>query len=242
MPATLPRDHPNLLAAASRLRRNLWVWAGLFLAMAALIYAADGQAHILRTAPWIAGAVLLAFSRQPVLLAMVSIFWGLELIHLVPGAEAALGPNPLAASLGSGPLESLGYAVLEAVMMITAWNQFMFFRMLYGSEGFSGLDPDSPPIPEVIPNRTSTLAWASLALGLGAAVASATVVAAAGRRDSAWAIEATLGLAEMAIGLGLGVSFSPTTRRRLALAGTLMGAAGFALGLAIHQAIGGGGT
>lgn len=241
MPAPLPRDHPHLVSAVSRLRRNLWVWAGLFLAMAGLTYGAQGQAHILRTAPWIAGALLLALGRQPAFLAMVSIFWGLELIHLVPGAEAALGPNPLSASLGSGALELLGYAILEAVMLITAWNQFMFFRMLYGSEGFSGLDPDSPPIPEVVPNRTSALAWSSLALGFGAIVVSAIAISTAGRGSSGWAIEAALGLSEMAIGLGLGVAFSPTTRRRLALGGMLMGAAGFALSLAINQALGGSG-
>jgi len=223
------------------LRRNLWVWAGLFLAMAALVYTALGPTHILRIAPWIAGALLLTFGRQPAYLAVVSIFWGLELIHLVPGAEAALGANPLSASLGSGPVEILGYAVLEAVMMVTAWNQFMFYRMLYGTEGVSGLDPDSPVIPEIVPNQTSSLAWVALILAIASMITAAVAIPLARESRSGWAVETALGQSEFAIGLGLGVAFSPTTRRRVALAGTIMGGAGFVISLAVNQALGGSG-
>jgi hypothetical protein len=207
--------------------------------MAALTYTAQGPGHILRVAMWIAGALLLAFGRQPVFLAVASIFWGLELIHLVPGAEAALGPNPLAASLGSGVLERLGYAVLEAILMITAWNQFMFFRMLYGTASFSGLDPGDPVIPEIIPNRTSVLAWVALLLGLGSLVAATAAIPLARQARATWGVELAFGMAELAIGLGLGVAFSPTIRRRVALVATFTGAAGFALSLAINQALGG---
>jgi hypothetical protein len=242
LPTTLPHDHPNLIAATARLRRNLWIWAGLFLAMAVLIYTSLGPPHILRAAPWIIGALLFIFGRQPAYLALASIFWGLELIHLVPGAEAALGPNPLSASLGSSPLEMLGYAVLEAVMLITAWNQFMFYRMLYGTQGFSGLDPDAPLIPEVIPNQTSRLAWAALILALGSVIAAAGAIPLARQARSVWAVDTAMGLSEIAMGLGLGVAFSPTTRRRLALAGTLVGVVGFAFSLAINQALGGSGA
>lgn len=207
--------------------------------MAALVYTALGPAHILRVAPWIVGALLFVFGRQPAYLAVVSIFWGLELIHLIPGAEAALGPNPLSATLGSGPVEILGYAVLEGVMMVTAWNQFMFYRMLYGTEGVSGLDADAPVIPEVVPNQTSSLAWLALTLACGSIIAATTAIPLAREVRSGWAIEAGLGMSELAIGLGLGVAFSPTTRRRLALASTIMGAAGFAISLAVNQALGG---
>jgi hypothetical protein len=169
------------------LRRNLWIWAGLFLAMAVLIYTALGPSHILRTAPWVLAALLFVFGRQPAYLALVSIFWGLELIHLVPGAQAALGPNPLSASLGSGPLETFGYAVLEAIMMITAWNQFMFYRMLYGTQSFSGLDPKAPLIPEIIPNQTTRLAWASLLLALASVISAAAAIPLARQARSAWA-------------------------------------------------------
>ncbi len=220
----------------------MWIWAGLFLAMAVLIYTALGSAHILRAAPWIIGALLFIFGRQPAFLALASIFWGLELIHLVPGAEAALGPNPLSASLGSSPLEILGYAVLEAVMLITAWNQFMFYRMLYGTQGFTGLDSEAPLIPEVVPNQTSRLAWTALILALGSVIVTAAAIPLARQARSVFAVDTALGLSELAMGLGLGVAFSPTTRRRLALAGTLIGAVGFALSLAINQALGGSGA
>jgi hypothetical protein len=242
LPASLPYDHPNLVAATSRLRRNLWIWAALFLAMAALVFIALGSSHILRAVPWIVGALLFIFGRQPAYLALASIFWGLELIHLVPGAEAALGPNPLSASLGSSPLEILGYAVLEAVMLVTAWNQFMFYRMLYGTQDFSGLDPESPLIPEVVPNRTARLAWTALTLALLGVIAAAAAIPLARQGRSVWAVETALGLSEIAMGLGLGVAFSPTTRRRLALAGTIIGAFGFAFSLAINQALGGSGA
>jgi hypothetical protein len=241
LPSTLPRDHPSLVSATSRLRRNLWIWAGLFLAMAVLIYTALGPPHILRAAPWIAGALLFIFGLQPAYLALASIFWGLELIHLLPGAETALGPNPLSASLGSSPLEILGYAVLEAVMLITAWNQFMFYRLLYGTQEFTGLDPQAPRIPELVPNRTSRLAWAALTLALGSVIVAAAAIPLALQARSALAVDTALGMSEMAMGLGLGVAFSPTTRRRLALAGTLIGAVGFAFALAVNQALGGSG-
>jgi hypothetical protein len=241
LPASWPRDHPNLIAATSRLRRNLWVWAGLFLAMAVLNYTALGSPHILRTVPWVVGALLFAFGRQPAYLALASISWGLELIHLVPGAEAALGPNPLSASLGAGPLEQLGYAVLEAVMMVTAWNQFMFYRMLYGTQRFSGLDPDAPVIPEIVPNRTSRLAWAAFLLALASVIASAVAIPLAQQAGMTWSVEAALGLSQLAMGLGLGVGFSPTDRRGLALAATIIGGAGFAISLAVNQVLGGSG-
>lgn len=207
--------------------------------MAVLTYIAMEPEHILRVAPWVAAALLFAFGRQPAYFAIASILWGLQVIHVVPGAEAALGPNPLSATLGSGALEKLGYAVLEAVMMVTAWNQFMFYRMLYGTRGFTGLDPDSPMIPEVIPNRTSFLAWTAFFLALGSMIAAAAAFPLARQAKSAWAVEAAMGLSEIAIGLGLGVAFSPTDRRRVALAGTFVGAAGFALSLAVNQALGG---
>src|SRR3970040_2703614 len=112
--------------------------------MSALLYQTLGAAHLLRVAPGLAAAILLALGRQPAYLALVSIFWGLTLINLVPGSEAALGANPLAASLGSKPLEILGDAIIQAIMMVTSWNQFMFYRMLYGTQGATRLDPERP--------------------------------------------------------------------------------------------------
>ena len=242
MPDTLPPDHPNLVHATARLRRNLWVWAGLFLAMAGLVYATLGPAHLLRVAPWLAAAILLALGRQPAYLALVSIFWGLTLINLVPGSEAALGANPLAASLGSEPLEILGYAIIQAIMMVTSWNQFMFYRMLYGTQGATGLDPDSPLIPEVIPNRTDRLAWSARLLGVASLIAAISAIPLARTGGFAWAVEAGLGLSVFAIGLGLGSAYSPTRKRSRALVGILLGAVGFAICLAVNQAFGGSGS
>jgi hypothetical protein len=209
--------------------------------MAALTFTALGSSHILRAVPWVVGALLFAFGRQPAYLALASISWGLELVHLVPGAEAALGPNPLSASLGSGPLELLGYAVLEAVMMVTAWNQFMFYRMLYGTQAFSGLDPEAPAIPEIVPNRSSQLAWAAFLMALGSVIAAAAAIPLAQQARMSWAVDAAIGLSQLALGLGLGVVVSPTARRELAIASVFISTAGFAFSLAVNQVLGGAG-
>jgi hypothetical protein len=164
------------------------------------------------------------------------------LINLVPGSEAALGANPLAASLGSEPLEILGYGVIQAIMMVTAWNQFMFYRMLYGTQAATGLDPDSPLIPEVIPNRADGMAWSARLLGVASLIAAISAIPLARTSGSAWAVEAGMGLSVFAIGLGLGSAFSPTRKRSLALMGIVLGAVGFAICLAVNQAFGGSGS
>jgi hypothetical protein len=77
-----------------------------------------------------------------------------------------------------------------------------------------------PPIPEVVPNQTRRLtayAWAgSVAGGLCLALSPALEEAEALR-------SAALGLAMLAIGLGIGVAFSPTRHRGAALAAVVAG-------------------
>ena len=156
MPPSLEADNPNLQAAARRLRRVQWTWAALFLAMGVMTlieaFRSGTQAgQLIVGTAWFLGALLLAVAAQPALLAMVAVTLVLTLILLLP-AGGPLGPDPLAAVLGSSPVEAWASAVVRVILALTAWNQFLFYRMLYGTASAAGLGPDLPAIPEVVPN------------------------------------------------------------------------------------------
>lgn len=229
MPKPLPEDDPNLQLALGRLRRTLWVWAALLGGMGVLASSLVGRDYPFLAVPWLAGAALLALSLQPAMLAVAALLWGLTLVHMLPGFAEAFGPDPLIQALGSGPFETIGLAVVRLVLMVTAWNQFMFYRLLYGTAGMAGLDPDHRPIPPMVPNRSDLLAGASLALG---ALSVTTTFAALGFLEESLlpiGIQAALPLAMLGIALGLAAAFSPVRRRWVALVGVLVSVAGFLL-------------
>lgn len=228
MPATLSPADPNLQAAVGRLRRTQWAWAALLAALAALALAsAPSGVHPLSALPWAAAAVLLALGPQPALLALVALLWALSLAALTPAARAALGPDPLGLIFGGGGIELVALAGVRLLLAVAAWNQFLFYRMLYGTAQASGLDPALPIVPEVVRNRSDSLALASMALGglglLSAWVGAAMLPASA----SAGARALGAGAAAFALGLGMGAAFSPTRRRGAALAGAGLGALAF---------------
>jgi hypothetical protein len=109
------------------------------------------------------------------------------------------------------------------VLALMAWNQFLFYRLLYGTASMASGAERLPPIPEVVPNQTRGLtyyAWAGslaggLCLALGLRLPTLAVAAALQ--------SAALGLAVLAIGLGVGVAFSPTQHRGAALAAVVIG-------------------
>lgn len=241
MPVTLTADSPNLQLAATRLRRIQWTWAALFLAIAGLTIAQAlrGEAPlgaIVLGIAWLVGAALLAAVAQPALLALVAVAWALSLVFLVPGG-AALGSDPLRGLLGGSTMEGWATAVARVILAITAWNQFLFYRMLYGTSGASGLDGTLPVIPEVVPNRTDALASWARVCGLIALLAAWAAVPLGEMDLASAALALAWALAVFGIGLGLGAAFSPTNRRGAALTGVGAGALAFLSALLAAQVI-----
>lgn len=212
MPRPLSADHPNLVQASERLRRVQFAWAAMFVAMGVMTLLAKPGAVPVH---WFAGAVLLALEPQPALLGMTAIFWGVSLVGLVPDLNQLLAIDPLPLVLGTELIENVALAFVRVILMITAWNQLLFYRMLYGTAYTVGLE-DLPEIPEVVPNHTERLdILGRIALAAAGLSLLTALVVSAGLALSF--ISAALGLATLAIGLGVGVAFSPTTRRVQAL-------------------------
>jgi hypothetical protein len=180
---------------------------------------------------WFGSALLLILSRQPAFLVLVSIQWGMSLTSLIPGVAQITGPDPLSYLFDSGVLETLVLVGVRLVMVVTAVNQFLFYRMLYGTDSIHGLHPDLSPIPEVIPNRTSQIAITGRLLGFLGVFLTLLSIPLRDRGLDTDLLNLALGSSTVAMGFGLGVAFSPTQRRGTALIGIILG--GFAFMLAI---------
>lgn len=233
MPKALPVDTPNLTLAVTRLRRTLWVWAALMGGMGLLTFYANPE-HPFEALPWLAAAALMAFGIQPAYLALSAFEWGISLTSFIPGVRYAFGADPLVAPPDVAPLGVVGLALARILFLVTAWNQFLLYRLLYGTRRAAGLDPNLPAIPEMIPNRTDSLALAGRILAfLSLPVSVLPWFLIPSQRAL------TLGLARamstVAIGLGLGAAFSPTHRRDAALLAVWIGAAGLLVSLALAR-------
>ncbi len=233
MPQSLSPDHPNLQRAVSRLRRILLGWAALFVGMAALTFlAAPGVIPI----QWLVGLALLIISAapnpersksflglQPALLGLVSVTWALSLLGLVPAVNEIFALDPIVLMFEAGFIESLALAFVRGILVVMAWNQLLFYRMLYGTQGTVGLEPGMPDIPEMVPNRTANLEtyarWAGISGGL--IILAAFIIP---NNDLLLPLlTSALGAGMVAIGLGVGVAFSPTNRRSAALGSIVVG-------------------
>jgi hypothetical protein len=220
VPRSLSPEHPNLVRAATRLRRILLAWAGLFGGAGLLSLAAQpGVAPVF----WLLGAILIVVEPQPALLGMVSVCWGLSLLGVSPELNRAIGLDPVGSLFSAGWAESLSLGFVRLILAVMAWNQFLFYRLLYGTRSMTGLAAELPDVPEVIPNRTgrlNTYAWAAWLVGgltlLSSSLPAAQLILRPLRT-------ASLGLAALSIGLGVGVAFSPTHRRGTALAAIVLG-------------------
>lgn len=251
MPRTLSSDHPNLVLAVSRLRRIMLAWAALFLGMAVLTFLAVPSAIPVQ---WIAGAALLVFSAapnptsndakrqylgpQPALLALVAVTWALSLLGLVPAINEVFALDPIVLVFDAGILEGLASAFVRGMLVLLVWNQFLFYRMLYGTRGAVGLEPGLPDIPEVVPNRTALLEtyarWAGISGG--AIILAATVIPSADLQLPLLSI--ALGAGTVGVGLSIGVAFSPTESRPAALVSLFFGAVIFLVSIAAARMLG----
>jgi len=235
--STLSTDTPNLKLGVSRLRRVLWGWALLLAALGALhltpMRSEPVVPSLLAALPYLACAALLASSLQPSYLAMVAAVWGLSVILLVPSVGAVFGADPLGVLLGNSSVERIVVALVRILFMVTAWNQFLFYRLLYGSASFHGVGPPPPFIPPMVENRTDRMAEWSGMLGFLSLMAPILAMGLQGAGLSRPILQVSLVLATFGLGAGLGSAFSPTSRRGTALRGMLLGALGYLLTLAV---------
>ena len=220
MPRALSPEHPNLVKAASRMRRILFAWATVSAGVGLL-----GLFTASRTVPllWLGGALLLFLEQQPALLGMVAVSWSLSLLGLSTELNQALALDPVGLLFGGEVVGSLSLAFVRLVLALMAWNQFLFYRLLYGTQAMIGLSTGLPDIPEMIPNRTDRLvvySWFGITAGGLALLFSFTLASPEGVQSL---LTISLGLAALSIGLGIGVAFSPTHRRAAALASVALG-------------------
>lgn len=220
-------DHPNLQQAVRRLRRIQYTWAALLVGMGVLTVLSEPAVIPIH---WLIGALLLALGPQPALLGMVAVIWGLSLLGLIPQLNQDLVLDPVGALFGVELIESLALGFVRLVLLFMAWSQLLFYRMLYGAPS---LGPGTPEIPPVVDNRTDRLAgWSQAAGWTGALVLLVGLLT----ETTPQMLSISLGLATLAVGLGVGVAFSPTQRRTLALASVVLGGMLFVLNVALLSA------
>jgi hypothetical protein len=219
------------------MKRTMWLWALLVAAMGVLTLGATDGSYPLITFSWFVTAALLVVGRQPVFLALAAVQWGLSLASFAPGFQELLGPDPLVSLFEPSTLEIIVLIVVRVVFMASTWNQFLLYRLLYGTEAGYGLEEGKAEIPEIIPNRSNRLAWAARLIGFCALAASLIAIPLRTSAIARHLLSGTVAGSILAIGLGLGVSFSPTHKRRTALIGVALGIIAFFLAALILQII-----
>lgn len=217
MPKTLSPDHPNLVLAVNRLRRIFWAWGGLFIFMALFTAAVLRGSYPLAPLPWLIVGITIVFGRQPATLGLAAIMWGMSIVSLIPNVNTLIGPDPISHLLELSAIEGVALGVVRVLLLIMAWNQFMFYRMLYGTEQMSGTPSDLPPIPAMFTNKTGQIARIAQLVGLlglflvwGSILITSETLA-----INFLALSYTTSI--LSIGMGVGVVFSPTTKRKNAL-------------------------
>jgi hypothetical protein len=234
--AKLAQDHPKLLLARTRLVHTQRLWALLLGAMGLLSYGLLRFHFPLAFLPWVVAAVLMAIQPQPIFLALTGMIWGLSLAHLSPGVASLLGPDPLSLLFGNGTLEIIVIVLIRLVIVVTALNQFFMYRMLYGTEDMIGLVSELADIPELVPNRSNSLALLARYLGIISLVGD---ILASRIMESSLGIQilgVSVSFGIFAIGLGLGSAFSPTQQRGAALTGVGLGSVAYLLAIALGRA------
>ena len=235
MAEPLPVDDPNLQLARTRFQRIQWLWAGLAAGLAILTWFTIGSSYPLAGLPWLISALLLSIMPQPALLALAAILWALSMTYLIPGMATIFGPDPISQILGASAVEVFGRAAVRLVLAVAAWTHFMQYRLLYGTVRATGLPDGHRPIPALVPNWTNQLGLATAVLGLLTVVLGLVTVAQ--QAGNLYVVQIGYAGAILAIGLGIGVAFSPTDRRPAALTGVVLGFVGFLLVVAVPSVV-----
>jgi hypothetical protein len=127
--------------------------------------------------------------------------------------------------------------VVRVIFMASAWNQFLLYRLLYGTQTGHGLEAGKPDIPEVVPNHTNRLAWSARLVGFAALAADLLAIPLRTSSIAPHLLSGGVGAAILAIGLGAGVAFSPTDKRDSALVAVALGVIAFFLAALLLQII-----
>lgn len=217
MSETLSPDHPNLVQAVMRLKRILWGWAAFLFLMGLFNAALLWRTYPLASLPWIATSILILFGSQPASLGLVAVLWGLSGISLIPNLSSLIGPDPISHLLDLSTVEGIALGVVRVLLLIMAWNQFIFYRMLYGTAEMSGASQGTPAIPEMIPNKTGQLAKVGQFVGIIGLIVVWSSIMVESSTYAANLLTASFTASIISIGLGVGVSFSPTSHRKIAL-------------------------
>jgi hypothetical protein len=237
MPEMLPTDSPNLQLAVQRMKRTMWLWALFFAAMGVLSLGATSGEYPMITLTWLVTAVLLAVGRQPVFLALAAVQWGLSLASFAPGFSDLIGPDPLVALFDTSSLETIVLLAMRIIFMASAWNQFLLYRLLYGTQAGHGLEDGKLDIPEIIPNRSNRLAWVARLMGFIAVAAALIAIPLRTASITPHLLSGGVGASILAIGIGAGVAFSPTHKRGTSLAAVGLGVTAFFLSALVSQII-----
>jgi len=132
-------------------------------------------------------------------------------------------------------LETIVLIIVRVIFMASAWNQFLLYRLLYGTQTGHGLEEGKPDIPEVIPNHTNRIAWAARLVGFAALAVDLIAIPLRTSSTAPHLLSGAVGAAILAIGLGTGIAFSPTDKRRIALSAVGLGVIAFFLAALILQ-------
>jgi hypothetical protein len=241
MPKTLSKKDPNLVEAVNRLKRVQRIWGVLLIGLGVLTEWAGASNHPMAGLPLIAVGLFALVWAEPAVLAAVAVAMVFSIMPTVNPRLTILGPDPLRLALEGSIIELVAIVVGKALIVLTATNQFLFYRFLYGTATATSEDPEMAIIPEMVPNRTNGLARSARWIGLiGLALALAGVVfvftvPTAILTPLLGEMGASLGV--VAIGLGVGCAFSPTDERRTALISLGLGVVAYALGAAVLLAL-----
>ncbi len=237
MPKTLSKTDPNLLAGVRRLKRAQQVWGALLIGLGLVTELAATSEHPVAGLPFIAIGLFALRWAEPALLATVATLMAFSIVPTINPRLTILGPDPVTKLAALSFIEQTALVVGKILITLTAANQFLLYRFLYGTERASSDEPDLALIPAMVPNRTDGLARGARWFGLIGAVLSAggllfLFVDAAAYQPR---ILAEMGgsVATAAIGLGVGTAFSPTSERQAALTAVVLGLGAYVAAAAV---------
>lgn len=233
MPKTLSKNDPSLMASVARLRRVQQLWGVLLILLGVVTEFAATSNHPVAGLPFVAVGLLALLWREPALLAAIAVLMAFAIVPGINPRITVLGPDPVTVLGTLNLLEQIALAAGKALIVLTATNQFLLYRFLYGTaRAYTGTE-EMDVIPAMVPNRTDGLARAGRLMGLtgvvlgGAALALSFVDASAYLPQIVAEMAGTLGVT--AVGFGFGAAFSPTDERRAALLATGTGLLAYAL-------------
>jgi hypothetical protein len=240
MTKTLPTDDAQLLKAVVRLKRSLWIWGGTLAGLGLLVqYALWDRSPIIGIPLLFVGFACLWFSDAPALLAAAGMMFALSIPAYINPRLTILGPDPLpyfiapADDTAEFAIFMAAFTLGKVILTYMAFSQFVPMRFLYGTERQHMTSSQQALIPAMVPNRVNAqLRWSLWAALGGLAVMVAMVIiffaASAYLRLSA---EIAGGLGALALSLSVGVAFSPTPFRGVAV--LTMGLGGLAYLIAL---------